>query len=111
MTTNPTNNVLKTQLEAVTNSKIEADDRIRDLEGQVMQLSAELAAARAETVQSVMHVADWLAQQQFGRKIYGPTPAIAETSAEPELIRHRTQARHLCNQLEDEFNQRMAEVA
>lgn len=84
-------------------AKIEAQDRVRSLEAELALVRAELAQSRRETHESVMHVADWMSQQMFGRKIYGSTPVLAEHSTEPEIVRQKVQARALCNQLEQEF--------
>ncbi len=83
--------------------RIALEDRLREVEAVLSQTRADLAASRAETTQAVMHVADWMSQQMFGRKIYAETPVLAEASQEPQIIGRKSQARVLCNQLERQF--------
>lgn len=84
-------------------AKIEAQDRVRALEAELAVVRAELAQSRRETVESVQHVADWMSQQMFGRKIYGSTPELPASNQEPGIVRQRIQGRALVNQLEREF--------
>lgn len=85
---------LHTELQRENAAKLQLQDRCRDLEADNLQLRTALTEAQAKTVHSTEMVADWLAQLQFGRKIYDGAPALPEHPAEAEIIqRPRAQAR------------------
>jgi hypothetical protein len=102
-----------TDCEASNTARMAAEDKIRELQAELLQTKDELAQSRAEAVHSVQHVADWMSQSLFGRKIYGPAPDLPEHPIGPkaaqEAMQRRPQARTLCNQLEKEFYERMGE--
>ncbi len=89
-------------------AKIEAQDRVRELEATVTNLNGALAEANAKTVHSVQCVADWLAMQRFGLPIYGVAPVLPEgKNVDGDVIPSRgIQGRALAQQLEDEFMSR-----
>ena len=83
--------------------KIEAQDRMRDLEAQLRKTNDELAASRQETTHALMHVIDWFAQQMFGRKIFASAPDLPEPKMAPEMVAKRQQARVVVEEMERQF--------
>jgi hypothetical protein len=82
------------EIQAENSAKIKAQDRVRYLEAENERILTELAEARGKTVHSTELVADFLAQMQFGHKIYSGAPTLPEYSQAPEIIeRPRSQAR------------------
>jgi hypothetical protein len=83
--------------------RIAAEDKIRELQAKLIETQEELIRARAETLDAVRHVADWMSQSLFGRKIYANAPDLPEKPTQPSIIHQKPQARRLVNQLEQEF--------
>jgi hypothetical protein len=83
--------------------KVEAQDRMRDLEARLHKVNEELAASRQETTHAVMLVGDWFAQQMFGRKIFAASPDLPEPKMAPELVQKRQQGRAVCEEMERQF--------
>jgi hypothetical protein len=94
---------LKAQLVCESALKIEAQDKVRDLEAQLRKTTDELAASRQETTHAVMHVSDWFAQQMFGRKIFASAPDLPEPKIAPELVGKRQQGRAVVEEMERQF--------
>jgi hypothetical protein len=95
-----------TLCEAEAAKRIELEDEVRELRAKLQEVTDELAKSRAETNDSIKHVADWMSQSLFGRKIYAATPDLPEKSITPEVVPQKAQARRLVNQLEKEFFER-----
>ena len=96
---------VEAQLAAVADRHIEAQDRIRDLTGRLLETTEQLALSRAGEVRAVQAVADWMSQYTFGRKIFAGVPDLPESPSQITDVEmdHPIQARRLCDQLEREF--------
>lgn len=94
---------MRERLAQETALKVEAQDRMRDLEAQLHKATDELAASRQETTHAVMHVSDWFAQQMFGRKIFAAAPDLPEPKIAPELVAKRQQGRAVVEEMERQF--------
>lgn len=96
--------------EAEAARRAELEDEVRELKARLLEVTEELARSRAETTDSVKHVADWMSQSLFGRKIYAPAPDLPEKSQTPIVHQGKPQARRLANQLEQEFYAKFNDV-
>lgn len=94
---------LRERLKQESALKVDAQDRMRDLEAQLHKANEELAESRKETTHAVMLVGDWFAQQMFGRKIFATSPDLPEAKMAPELVGKRQQARAVCDEAERQF--------
>lgn len=94
---------LRARLGQETALKVEAQDRMRDLEARLHHATDELAQSRQETTHAVMHVSDWFAQQMFGRKIFAAAPDLPEPKIAPELVGKRQQGRAVVEEMERQF--------
>lgn len=94
---------LRERLSQETALKVDAQDRMRDLEAQLQKTSQELAESRKETTHAVMLVGDWFAQQMFGRKIFAAAPDLPEQKTVPEMVTKRQQGRAVVEELERQF--------
>jgi hypothetical protein len=94
---------IRERLAQETALKVEAQDKMRDLEAQLQKATDELAASRQETTHAVMHVSDWFAQQMFGRKIFAAAPDLPEPKIAPELVGKRQQGRAVVEEMERQF--------
>jgi hypothetical protein len=96
--------------ESANTARMNAEDKIRELQAQLLEVNAQLAQSRAENIDSIKHVADWMSQSLFGRKIYERAPDLPERPIDPraaqEALQRRPHARALVNQLEKEFYER-----
>lgn len=94
---------LRERLKQESALKVDAQDRMRDLEAQLHKANEELAESRKETTHAVMLVGDWFAQQMFGRKIFAASPDLPEPKMAPELVAKRQQGRAVCEEMERQF--------
>jgi len=89
------------------------EDEVRELHQEVRELRKQRDQAQADALQARASVADWLAEQRFGRPIFGskaPLLANETVTLEPEPVHQRVQARQLVREREAEFMQKLAEM-
>lgn len=84
-------------------------DRIRMLESQLATARDSAEQSASEARDALRLVADWLAEHQFGRPIFGGAPALPETAPTSEALdqfntsRGRAKARDLARQGYEQF--------
>lgn len=71
------------RLRSLDAAKQQADAEVRRLRAECDDLHARLATALADGVKAREQVADWLAEWQFGRPIYGPFTLVKSDDAAP----------------------------
>lgn len=84
-------------------------DRVRLLEAQLEYERDSRRRAEAEARESTRKLTDFLAQQMFGRPIYGEAPTLPEKPfVNPEPITpRRRQARDIVREAEEEFERQL----
>src|SRR5579862_4868180 len=79
--------VSRSRHDQVASQLVQAQDRLRRYEYELDQLREELRDAHKAARESREMVADWLAQRQFGQKIFGsPGPSLPSSAPDAELL-------------------------
>lgn len=101
--------VKRSRLVEQANRAQDLQDRLRRAEALLEVATEARDAAQAEVREATRMVADWLAERQFGVRIYDSnTPALPAAASEAELLdkyeqRKRVQGRDVVRQAEQNF--------
>jgi hypothetical protein len=78
--------VLRTEYDRLLGDFQALQDRLRSYQSQNDYLRTELDEARRDATLGREMVADWLAQQMFGRGIFGVAPTLPENPRDADLM-------------------------
>ncbi len=90
-------------------------DELRLAKAQIEQLREAHTAAQKEARDAVRMVADWMAERQFGRKIFDVTPALGPDAPAVEALDRynvqasQTRARDVVRRATERFNSQLRE--
>ncbi len=89
-------------------AKIQAIERVKDLEADNLRLRDDLQLAQNQRVIATETVADWLAQERFGRKIFSHAPTLPAEAPPVEQIPRGVHGRTVVEEQTKAFYQQLA---